>query len=524
MPQQSPLALYEIPVLYVDDTTDSHSKELIEAHRKRSSETFWTAATQLCPNHVGLDYARCNNCIFKLDFCAFFPEALYALLEKRYYIYIVDINAEDTPLNKWDDSTYEKQARQFQERLKHWFPKLKTGTLINGQHHILPAIAKLRHRLHPYTVWWSAAYDPKVALEIRSNISHIARKDKDLDGILASAVNWLKLQMLDALHVPLPAHSLPGPTSHPYLLEYPVYIDFKQPHVRITADVDVTNVAGEAIARALPSTLGPIYTRKIQASLDRGLTLRYLIRGGRTAKGDEFKSNSYGSHLFELSTREKAIEDRREASYPELKEIRELLEKKVERGSKFATWNSQSGIYAVSSVELAWRFLYHAIVQLYLYSRSKGEDLGEFAETALALDAELLSEFNALEKAKQFSQQAARLGNDELGARCGDLELLWMPSVVSAAIDIEPLASGISEHLKTLRMRPIEIIKGMMKEVKRDEKFRRVAFFRGSALTDAFYTLLRTIFEVEKEMKGKNELKMTIFRLYSEGKSLHEQC
>jgi hypothetical protein len=73
-------------------------------------------------------------------------------------------------------------------------------------------------------------------------------------------------------------------------------------------------------------------------------------------------------------------------------------------------------------------------------------------------------------------------------------------------------------------MRPIEIIKGMMKEVKRDEKFRRVAFFRGSALTDAFYTLLRTIFEVEKEMKGKNELKMAIFRLYSEGKSLHEQC
>ncbi|HXM51415.1 MAG TPA: hypothetical protein VN956_26465 [Pyrinomonadaceae bacterium] len=527
MPQQSPLALYEIPVLYVDDTSDSHSKELIDAHINRSTEKFWRAARKLCPAHDGPDDARCDKCIFKLDFFPFFPQALYALLDRRYFVYLVDIHAEDVSLNNWDDKAYGAEANQFKDRLTQLFPKIAQGTLIDGQNHIIPAIAKLRHRLHPYVVWWSAAYDPKDALDIGGNISHIARKDKDLDGVLASAVNWLKLQMLDGLTVPLPVHSFQIPSIDPNLLEYPIYIDFKhpqQPSVRITTGVEITNVAGEQIAQAVPTTLGPTYTRKIQASLDRGLMLRYLMRGGRTPKGVEFKPNSYGSHLFELSTKEERVEAQREASYPTLKVVRELLEQKVERGSKFAFWNWHGGIYALSSVELAWRYLYHAVVQLYLHSRSQGERLEEFAEKALSFDAEFLTEFNALQKAKQFSERAAILGDDELGARCGDLELLWMPSVISTAIDMETTTSEMSEGLKGLRLKPIEIIDRMMKEVKRDEKFRRVTFFRGSGVTDAFYGLLRTIFEIEKGMKERRELRMSIFRLYADGRSLHDQC
>lgn len=513
-------------MLYVDDPTDSHTQELINAHITRTTEAFWSAATKLCPDHVTSSYARCDNCIFDLDFFPFFPEALYALLEKRYFVYLVDINSEEVDLNRWDNNKYTAKADQFREQLRRWFRHLTPGALIDGQNHLIPAISRLRHKLNPFTVWWSGAYDPKEALKLENNISHIGRKGEDLDGVLASAVNWLKLQMLDGLHVPLPRHSQPSLSDDRYLLDYPIYVDFKQQQLRITTGVELTNVAGEVIAPPLPSQLGPIYTRPIPGGIQRGLTLRYLVRGGRIPK---VLDQEHGSRLLGLDsgTKAKQAEAELERNHPNLKSLRLLIEKKVERDNNFSFWNTQSGIYTMSSVELAWRYLYHAIVQLYLHSRSTGMDLSEFKGEPLTSDAELLTESNPLLIAKQFVETAIELGTDELAVQCADFEMLWIPYLVSVCVEMEETPeSDISSQCQELRIRaPIRIVDDMLTNgPKKDKKFERIAFFEHWYDSDSIYGLLRVLYDIENKNVEKHELKISLFRLYSNAKSLHEQA
>jgi hypothetical protein len=369
----------------------------------------------------------------------------------------------------------------------------------------------------------SAVYEPKDALKVSSTVSQIAKRGgKDLDGILASAKLWLNSQVPHSLHVPRPAEYVDIPGTDPFGLEYPVYIDFKENHVRIATGVEITDASRRIITTGLPPELGGNVTRGIQGGVDRGLLLRYLIRGGRIRKKLRDTKRPYGSKLFEPPSGQETTASRneKERQYPDLKVIRELLEKKVETNSQYTIWNNEIGVDAVSSVDLAWRHLYHSIVHLFLHSRLSTDDLAEFTDKPLASDAELLKETNPLLVARQHVASAQELGQDELGEQSGDFEMFLVPSIVSLAIDIDDsIALDISTRLRELRLaKKSEILDRMLSHGTKGVHF----FEHWFQSSDGIYRLLQTMWEIETLKKEKTELKLMIFRLYSNGKSLHD--
>lgn len=519
--------LHKIRVLYVDDIDSSESSN-VEEYESTSREYFWRAATPLCPAHSGSGAVPCANCLFELEFFPYFPPAMYALLSgKRYDLYLVDINADqDVALNRWDADKYEAEARQFRDKLWEWF-RLRGGEFIDGEHHIIALVAKLSHKIRPYVVWMSAKYDPKRALESGgSNISQIATKDKDLKGILVTAVNSLKPQLLDKLSVPLPVKSIPFPGPGDYNLEYPAYLDFTQEHLRFTTGVEITDMGGRVLTAGLPpGELGASYTRELSGGLTHGLLLRYLLRGGRIVKNDRDKARPYNSRFFKDSEKEatRRLREELETRHPDLALLRNEFDRKVDSTGSETLWNRRRGLNVVSSVELAWQYLYHSIVHLYVHSHAAGDDLSEFAGKPLDNDAAAFDELGALLIAKDFSRKAADLGGDNLGRQCGDLELLWMPRVVGAVVDADSGSAPTAEDLQALREEPMSILNDMLKNTKKKERPYKIRFFRGWYLSDGLYELFRTIYEVEKGVRGVEDLKTAVFRLYADGVSLHEQ-
>jgi hypothetical protein len=513
MRQQLPLPLAKIPVLYVDDSRDSGDVELLEKHIERTTALFWSAASKLCPQHIGASYVECDNCIFKLDFFSFFPEALYALLERRYLIYIVDINADAVALNRWDHNAYEAKVEQFRDQLVQWFD-LSPGALIDGEHHLIPAIWRLRHPLNPFVVWWSMAFEPRTAIEIGVKVSHIARKGKDLDGVLASGLLWLTSQVPNCQKEPLPDFVNEGQTDA-FDHEFPVYIDFKNKRVRITTGVEIRGASGNRITSGLPLSVGPSIVRNIQGA-GRGLPLRYLIRGGKLRK------KVSGGYLLEANSELTSVRDQREKQCPECLTVRKLLEKKVDTNGDYVVWNEAIGVNAVSSVDLAWRHLLSAIVHLYVHSFIAGDDLKQFADTPLASEAQgHLTEQDALMTARARIASAQVLGQDEFGKHSGDLEMLWIPQVVSLAIDIESgKDADLANSLRKMRLEaPMEIIDEMLKKDMKGLPFFRLWF----SSSDGPYKILHSLWEIEEGRKESRELKLTIFELYANAKSLHQQ-
>ena len=517
--------LHKIRVMYVDDTESADDKEIAD-YKKQNEQAFWQAATQLHPNHIGSSLTPCENCLFTLDFFPHFPFALYALLKgERYHVYLVDIHAEQgTPLNRWDANQYQELAGQFKDRLNLLFPELNTGTVINGENHILPLIGRLPHRFNPYVVWMSIHYNPKDALEAGVNVSQIATKGQDLIGVLGSAINWLKPQFLDKLSVPLPGKALPLLNTRDYGMQHPVYIDFIQQQLRIDTGVEITYASGASLTSGLPTQLGKTYIRNIAGGSTKGLPLRFLIRGGKILKEDKERLKPYPSRFFEDSEGdERKQRDAQERKYPDLKKIRTEFDEKVQSDNRGTVWDSSRGLETISSVEFAWWYLYHSVVHLYVHSLSNEEDLSEFDGTALAKDAECFDSLNALLISKHFSEKASQFGSDDFGKDYGDLELLWVPQIVSLAADLADSDADVSSRLSELRKEPVNILERMLADTKKEERLLRIAYFRQWYLSDDFYLLLRTLYALENSLKDKIELKLVLFRFYKDGKSLHEQ-
>ena len=526
MHPQSLARLRQIRVLYVDDTGATEESKVKE-YVKRNEENFWSEATHLCPNHIGLPTVRCVNCIFTLEFFPHFPPALYALLEGRKYdVYLVDIHADQSAsLNRWDDPLYEAQARQFEERLRQLFPELRGKTVINGERHIIPLIAKQQHALRPFVVWMSIKHEPQRALDSGGNFSMIARKGKDLLGILATAIKWLELQILEKFSVPLPIKALSLPVNNEYLVPEPIFLDFKQRKLLIATGVEITSVDNTPIVTpGLPLELGTPLVIELAGGATRTLPLRYLIRGGKLSKQTSERLRAAPSRSIEASGSESEKRKRQLRKYPDLAKVLKDFSRKVTSRGQFTIWNKDLGLKIGSSVELAWRYLYHAVVQLYVHSISAGEDLSEFEETMLARDAKRFDKLGALAIAEQFSHEALNLGSDDFGRDSGDLELLWIPQVLSLTIELEKDPDlSFAQSLKELRLRPLQILNEMFNETNQTVRLMRLTLFCDWLRSGSLYDLTRTLYEIDQGSKPVTEMKREVFRIYRDGESIHER-
>lgn len=516
MPQQSLPRSRKIRVLYVDDV-HSDDEDRIREHIETSTDNFWEAATQLCE----VKHERqvpCDKCLFTFDFFPHFPAAMYALLKgERYDVYLVDIHADQSiASNRWDAAKYRSDALEFRERLCKWF-QLQPGDVINGEHHIMPLIARLPHTVHPYIVWWSAKFNPQHALEEGGqNISLIATKDKDLGGILVTAVNYFRNQFLDRVSVPVPSKAIDQG------VQYPAYVNFHQNHLRINTDVEIRDTSGNILTRGLSKEFGDSYILKVPGGARHGLLLRYLMRGGKVAKVDKAKTNPSYSRFFSdgLKKPERA---RQHATHGDLSTVLNALRTKLESSHEYTRWDNTKGLDVKSSTELAWRYLYHSIVQLYVYSRAQSEDLSDLQGTALAKDAEQFSDLDSLLTSREFAEHALTLGTDNFGKECGDLELLWIPRLVCLAIDIEERHEQVLRRLADAREAPAHILSSMLNEADEGERILRIPFFRGWYLSDEIYDLFRTLQQIDEESKNPHALKRVLFKLYMCGRSLHER-
>lgn len=524
MPPQAIPKSRPLRVLYVDDT-DRTDPDKVKEYSRKMRQNFWRAASTLCSNRASHgETARCEDCPFTLDFFPFFPRAMYALLEnERYDVYLVDIHADVVEPNRWDASEYKNSRKSFANRLKRLLPDLGKGTLINGEHHIIPLISKLPHRIRPFVVWMSIKYQPQRALDLGGNVSMIATKDKDLQGVLVTALNTVRPQISEQLTVPLPLESIS--LEHRSDQDYPVYLDFNQRRLSLAAGREITTASGTVITSGLSENLEPNFALEEVVGGRKGVALRHLVRGGRIPKCMKDEIQPYPSKFFVSPKTEHEVKARKTllSGFPELQRIRAELDKKVVSNSEFTYWDRNLGLELVSSVDVAWRYLYHAVVQLFVLAVSEQEHLSAFVGSQLAQDASLFQEKDSLNLAGQFARRSNQIGVDEFAHEVGDLEFLWIPKLVSFAADDKSDQVDALEEIRALRRAPALAYNHILQNESEQEKLIRLTFFKGWWWSDIPNTLLTTLFEISTGSADKKQLRHALFQVYSEGKSIYER-
>ena len=523
MPPQAVPKPRPLRVLYVDDT-DRTDPGKVKEYSRKMVENFWRAATPLCQKREGhIETERCPDCPFTLDFFPFFPPAMYALLKNRYDVYLVDIHAGVAEPNRWDFKDYNETRKSTASRLKHLLPDLGKGTLINGEHHIIPLISKLPHPIRPFVVWMSIKYQPQRALDIGANVSVIATKDKDLLGILVTALNTVRPQISEQVTVPLPVQ-LTSP-EHKLDQDYPVYLDFNQRRLLLAAGREVRTASGTVISSGLSGNLQPGFAFEEVVGGRKGVALRHLVRGGRIPRCMKDEIQPYPSKFFVRPKNESEVRARNNllTGFPELQRIRDELDKKIVSNSEFTYWDRTLGLDVVSSVDVAWHYLYHAVVQLFVLASSKGEEVSRFAASRLASDAALFQEKDSLNLANQFVRRCMTIGADEFAHEVADLEFLWIPKLLEFAISDSGSQDDVKTEIQSLRRAPVLAYNDILKNEAEQEKLIRISFFKGWWSSNVPNILLTTLFEMSKGTATKKDLRHAFFQVYSEGKSIYER-
>jgi len=506
------------------DDTDKTDPTKVKEYRRKMIQNFWRAATPLCPNREGhIETERCTDCPFTLDFFPFFPPAMYALLEDRYDVYLVDIHAEVVEPNRWDFNDYKESRKSVTTRLKRLLPDLGKGTLINGEHHIIPLISKLPHPIRPFVVWMSIKQQPQTALDLGSNVSVIATKDKDLLGILVTALNTVRPQISDQVTVPLPVFiTTPDPKFDQL---YPVYLDFNQRRLLIAPGREINTASGTVISSGLPANLESGFAFEEIVGGRKGVALRHLVRGGRIPRCMKDEIQPYPSKFFVRPKTEKEVRAREKlfTGLPELQRIREELDKKIVSNSEFTHWDQTIGLDLISSVDVAWRYLYHSVVQLFVFASTKGEDLSLLAASQLASDASLFQEKDSLNLANQFARRCIEIGADEFAHEVADLEFMWIPNLLLFAANDMGSQDDVMTEILQLRRSPALAYNEILRNESEQEKLIRLSFFKGWWSSDIPNILLTTLFEISRGKATKKDLRHALFRVYSEGKSVYER-
>jgi hypothetical protein len=510
----------KLRIFYIDDPGQEKTDSELEEYRQSNVKDFWREASELCPNHPADRSEPCKNCLFEFAFFAYFPEALYGLLEGRTYdAYFVDIWPAPFDANRWDDERYGNKVGKHKEQIEKLLPDLPPGWHVNGKDHIIPLIAKLPHQIRPYVVWMSAVYKAREAMATE-NLSMVSGKETPIRWLLLGAYKWLRPQLLEKLTVPLPGE--PDCSIH-----HPVLLDFNNKELRIATCVPIKKTGGEVLTDGLPAIPGGYIKYKFAPGLTRAAPLRHVVRGGRFLKWEKQILQLDFGRMIEAFGKKKEVRDRQNSEYPELTKIEEAIDEKLDTktDAKHTTWNSNKGPGVLSTTDLAWRFLYHAVVRLYVYSESNGYDVSAFQNSRLEGDAKQFDSLGALATAQEFLTRALNLGGDEFARLSGDLELLWVPKVLSLAIDAElkPADFNFGKRARDLRKIPRNILGDILSETNTGNRLRRRILFSGWLRSDGVPRIQEVLFKIEHGKGNVRDLKSTLFDIYKNGKSMYEQ-
>lgn len=499
------LALRKIRVLYVDDP--AATQEDLELYRQNTEAEFWTQASRLCADHP-VDHdtgVPCQNCLFELTFFSHFPVACYDLIAGgEYDVFLVDIHADPVRRNVWNDSAYVDIPRRHKERLLAIFPSLKEGECLDGNH-VIRLIARLRHKIPlPFVAWTSFVEEPVKSFDLNlgvvASVSH--KEAANLKWLLVSAVHWVAPQIVEGFRVPPPDDGGLSPRK-------PVIVDFKKGAMEIASGVPIEMSSGNSVTI---EPAGPGIDRlsiPLELSVTRGWPFRFLMRGGRLSESVKQDLQVSLSRLFKDAPLKKL-----KTEHVGLQGLLDDFSRHLEVNSQRTLyWDRSRGLRIETTMDAAWRFLYHAVARLFRNELDVGIDLAEFDGSPLAFDSKLVSSLGCLAVAREYAERAIDIGTDSVAVATTDIEYLWVAPLVKAAVteDVNGIAT-LADDLVRL------VVAGRGEAL--DER-RRMALMYPWLQCDEVFRLRKAAQDVAGGSGTMGDLRVEIFRTYKDGWSLH---
>lgn len=414
-----PIVPHKLRVLFVIDdhklNPDSSASEL-QHSRVQAVEDFWNIAARLCPDHPTYQADKpCPNCPFDLTFCAWFPEALFRIVNgQEFDVYIIDIHANAHPRNRCDDAAYVEQLSSLDDVVP-----VPLNHTVNGTD-VIKNIRSAHRPVQPMIVYFSSQTKFHQYPEMNLYCSNIhGGRPEDLQNVLLLAQGRLRGLLEGAFASSFGKVFLTDERTPA------VHIHFNgegTDRVRLHVAPGMTIGVNESERLTTPKTA--------LAKTSRGgdQKVKFLRRCIRMA-GQPIRF----SQRFTVSN---AMRLDKKKSDPHGAVLDWLDKRLPSEGDDGISWHAHPEIE--TSVELAWAHLYSGILLIAAVAKQRlGESpivrdaLSSVAEGKLITEVELLNPMpRTLEVARKCFDRAADEGFDiSMDDEFPDLEMAIMPQI-----------------------------------------------------------------------------------------------